>query len=159
MRVSAFLVLLGAARTLGASSPYPPPSHPSPFPSSPSLPLSFSPHSLSIPLPSYSSPFPTFSQSSSSSSGGGTSYSPLSSSQTQSSSGSGVLAQSLLPNIPISSYTFVPFPSPSSGPPVPGVYPLASPKTPPPVDNPALVPDFAPAWTKAYEEARAKVSA
>ena len=58
---------------------------------------------------------------------------------------------------PIITYPFVPFPSPSSEPPIPGAYPLASPSTPPPVESPALVPDFAPAWASAYEKAKAKV--
>ncbi|KAI9434684.1 beta-glucosidase [Lactarius indigo] len=48
-------------------------------------------------------------------------------------------------------------PVPSSEPPIPGVYPLASPNSPPPVDQPALVPDFVPAWTDAYTIAKAKV--
>lgn len=69
-----------------------------------------------------------------------------------------VLTQPLPTPIPISSYTFAPFPSPSSGPPIAGVYPLASPQNPPPVDNPELVPDFTGEWAKAYEKAKAKVS-
>jgi len=60
--------------------------------------------------------------------------------------------------IPITPYAFVPFPSPSSQPPIPGVYPETSPKHPPPVKNPALVPDFAQAWTGAYKKAKAKVA-
>jgi hypothetical protein len=59
--------------------------------------------------------------------------------------------------IPVIPYAFTPFPSPSSGPPIPGVYPASSPDQPPPVDSPALVPDFAPAWTEAYQKAKAKV--
>ncbi|KAI9457438.1 beta-glucosidase [Lactarius psammicola] len=137
MRPSIFLVLLGAGRTLAVSSPSP--SHPSQFPSSPRPSLSFptlsSPSSsLSSSLPLHSSSVPT---------------SPASSSSSSSGTSSG---------IHISSYTLVPFPSPSSGPPIPGVYPLASPNTPPPVDNPALVPDFALAWTNAYEKARTKIA-
>jgi hypothetical protein len=38
-----------------------------------------------------------------------------------------------------------------------GVYPASSPKHPPPVESPALVPDFALAWTRAYQKAKAKV--
>ena len=152
MRPSVFFILLGAGRTLGASSPHTPPSYSSYFPSSPSPPLSLPSilpsllvFSRSNSTPSYSSSLPTSSLVSSSSSGGsGTGISPT--------------TQSLLSVIPVSSYAFVPFPSPSSEPPVPGVYPLASPDTPPPVDIPALVPDFAPAWSNAYEKARAKVS-
>lgn len=155
MRPSVFFILLGAGRTLGASSPhspYSPSSYSSYFPSSPSPPLSLPstlPSSLgfsrSNSIPPYSSSLPTSSLVSSSSSGGsGTGISPT--------------TQSLPSVIPVSSYAFVPFPSPSSEPPAPGVYPLASPDTPPPVDTPALVPDFAPAWSNAYEKARAKVS-
>ncbi|KAH8985173.1 beta-glucosidase [Lactarius akahatsu] len=160
MRPSAFLVLLGAGRILAASSPS---SQLSYFPSSPGPSFSFptpsglSP-SLSPSLPPYSSSVPT-SPASSSSSGSGTSSSPLSSLHSSSTSGSGVLTQPLPSgSIPISSYPFVPFPSPSSEPPSSGVYPSASPNTPPPVDTPALVPDFGPAWTSAYEKAKAKVA-
>ncbi|KAH9958148.1 glycoside hydrolase family 3 protein [Russula dissimulans] len=60
--------------------------------------------------------------------------------------------------IPITPYTFVPFPSPSSQPPIPGVYPETSPKDPPPVEDPALVPDFAQAWTRAYKKAKVKIA-
>lgn len=58
---------------------------------------------------------------------------------------------------PVTPYTFEPFPSPSSVPPIPSVYPATSPKHPPPVESPALVPDFAPAWTRAYQKAKTKV--
>ena len=160
MRSSVFLVLLGTGHTLCASSLSPTPSYLSSFLSPPALPLSISPDFTlpSTPLPSYSSPSQISSDSSSSSSRNETSYSPLSSSQTSSSSGVGFLTQLPLSSIPVSSYTFAPLSSPSSEPPVPGVYPLASPKDPPPVDSPTLVPDFAVAWTDAYEKARAKVS-
>ena len=158
MRSSVFLVLLCAGCTLRASSSSSSPSYLSQFPSPPALPLSFSPYFPSTPLPPYSSPSSIPNPSRSSFSRNGTSYSPLSSSQTSSSNGSVVLTQSPLSSIPVSSYTFAPFPSPSSEPPVPGVYPLASPKAPPPVDSPTLVPDFAIAWTGAYKKARAKVS-
>ncbi|KAH9028191.1 beta-glucosidase [Lactarius pseudohatsudake] len=158
MQPSAFLVLLGAGRILAASSPS---SQSSYFPSSAGPSLSFPTpsglsSSLSPSLPPYSS-VPT-SPASSSSSGSGTSSSSLSSLHSLSTSGSGVLTQPLPSGTPISSYPFVPFPSPSSEPPSPGVYPLASPNTPPPVDTPALVPDFGPAWTSAYEKAKAKVA-
>ncbi|KAH9025136.1 glycoside hydrolase superfamily [Lactarius hengduanensis] len=59
---------------------------------------------------------------------------------------------------PVRSCPFVPFPSPFSELPIPYVYPLTSPNPPPPVDNPALVPDFASAWANAYEMAKAKVA-
>ena len=69
-----------------------------------------------------------------------------------------VLTESAPSVIPVTPYTFVPFPSLSSQPPIPGVYPKTSPKHPPPVENPALVPDFTQAWTRAYKKAKAKVS-
>ncbi|KAI9432198.1 beta-glucosidase [Lactarius indigo] len=144
MRPSTFLVLLGAAAcTLAAS-----------YPSSQSSSFSSS-SSLSLPQSSV----PT-SPVSSSLSGSGTPSSSVSGPHSSSTSGSGVLTgtQPLPPGIPISSYPFVPFPSPSSEPPSPGVYPLASPNTTPPVDTPGLVPDFGPAWTSAYEKAKAKVA-
>ncbi|KAF8487505.1 beta-glucosidase [Russula ochroleuca] len=59
--------------------------------------------------------------------------------------------------IPISPYPFAPIQSPSSEPPIPGVYPATSPKHPPPVESPVLVPNFASAWTTAYDKAKAKV--
>jgi hypothetical protein len=55
-------------------------------------------------------------------------------------------------------YHFVPFPSPSLEPLILGMYPAISPKHPPPVESPALVPNFAPAWTRAYQKAKARVS-
>ena len=69
-----------------------------------------------------------------------------------------VPTQPLPTPIPISSYTFAPFPSPSSGAPIPGVYPWASPNNPPSADQPGLVPDFTQAWANAHEKAKAKVS-
>ncbi|KAH8985168.1 beta-glucosidase [Lactarius akahatsu] len=69
-----------------------------------------------------------------------------------------LLSVPLATGIPVRSCPFVPFPSPSSEPPIPYVYPLTSPNTPPPVGNPALVPDFASAWANAYERAKAKVA-
>ncbi|KAH8985169.1 beta-glucosidase [Lactarius akahatsu] len=42
-------------------------------------------------------------------------------------------------------------------PPIPGVYPVATPNYLPSVDQPALVPDFEPAWRDAYTLATAKV--
>ncbi|KAF8496226.1 beta-glucosidase [Russula emetica] len=60
--------------------------------------------------------------------------------------------------IPVTPYAFEPFPSPSSVPPISDVYPASSPKYPPPVESPALVPDFAPAWARAYHKAKTKVA-
>ncbi|KAI0293191.1 glycoside hydrolase family 3 protein [Multifurca ochricompacta] len=78
--------------------------------------------------------------------------------RTLSASATGVLTQPLPSGIPITSYPFVPSPSPSSEPPIPGVYPLTSPKNPPSVENSALVPNIAPAWGVAYKKAKAKVA-
>ncbi|KAI9453291.1 beta-glucosidase [Russula earlei] len=61
--------------------------------------------------------------------------------------------------IPVTPYPFASFPSPSAQPPIPGVYPESSPKHPPPVDSPDLVPDFVQAWTVAYKKAKAKLAA
>ncbi|KAI9434687.1 beta-glucosidase [Lactarius indigo] len=170
MQSLVFLVLLGAGHTLAASSPSPPPSYTSHSSSTSSPPLSFptpssSPSSLSSPasspassVPPYSPSVPISSPVSSSSSGSGTSSSSLSSSYSSSASGSSVLSQPPPSGVPISSYPFVPFPSPSSEPPITGIYPLTSLNTPPPVGNPALVPDLTPAWTNAYAKAKAKVA-
>ena len=59
--------------------------------------------------------------------------------------------------VPVTPYAFEPFPSPSSVPPISGVYPASSPKHPPPVESPALVPDFSQAWARAYHKAKTKV--
>jgi hypothetical protein len=59
--------------------------------------------------------------------------------------------------VPITPYPFTPFASPSSEPPIPGVYPASSPKQTPPIESSWLVPDFAPAWMRAYHKAKAKV--
>ncbi|KAH9016756.1 hypothetical protein EDB84DRAFT_1523627 [Lactarius hengduanensis] len=67
-----------------------------------------------------------------------------------------LLSVPLASGISVRSCPFVPFPSPFSELPIPYVYPLTSPNPPPPVDNPALVPDFASAWANAYEMAKAK---
>ncbi|KAG6908117.1 hypothetical protein DXG01_006086 [Tephrocybe rancida] len=58
--------------------------------------------------------------------------------------------------VPLSSFTFSPFPTPSQGP-VAGVYPATDPTSPPPVNSP-LIPDFSPAWAAAYAKAKAKIS-
>ncbi|KZT24974.1 glycoside hydrolase family 3 protein [Neolentinus lepideus HHB14362 ss-1] len=61
--------------------------------------------------------------------------------------------------IPISPVAFTPLPSPSNPGPIPGVFPSAVPNNPPPVSSdPTLVPDFAPAWTVAWEKAKAKIA-
>jgi len=73
----------------------------------------------------------------------------------------GVLTQSGSSVVPVAttvSRAPAPFPSSSSQSPVLGVYPVSSPNHPPPVEDPALVPDFAQAWTEAYKKAKAKVA-
>ena len=152
MRSLVLLVLLGAWHILAEPSLSPAfLSLSSPTPSSP---LSSPPLSLS----SYSASVPPSSLTSSYSSGNVVSSQPLPSPFSSSTSGSYVLTQPLPSAIPIISYPFMPLPSPPSEPPIVGLYPLASPNTPPPVESPALVPDFAPAWASAYEKAKAKVS-
>ncbi|RDB23963.1 putative beta-glucosidase L [Hypsizygus marmoreus] len=64
--------------------------------------------------------------------------------------------QPVMSTVPISSYTFSPFPTPSQ-PSVPGVYPATDPQKPPPVNSP-FVPDFSPAWAAANAKARAKIA-
>ncbi|KAI0289895.1 glycoside hydrolase superfamily [Multifurca ochricompacta] len=144
MRPSILFVLLGAGRTLSASSTAS--SSPS---SSSSLSLSLSPSSspatsssgtLSSPSSSSSSPSsPVLSSPSSSSAS-----LPTTSSGTSSSVTSSLVSSSTSTS--------------TTGPPIPGVYPLTSPKNPPSVQNSALVPDIAPAWAAAYKKAKAKVA-
>ena len=160
MRPSVFLFLLDLGYTLAASSPS---SHSSHIPSSLGLsssrpsPVSHA-SSLSFSHPRYPASVPTPRVARSSSFGTGSSSTPLSNPHSSSTSHSSILTHSLPSGISISSSPFLPFPLPSSEPPIPGVYPLASPNNPPPVGTPALVPDFGPAWTNAYEKSRAKVS-
>ncbi|EGO02947.1 glycoside hydrolase family 3 protein [Serpula lacrymans var. lacrymans S7.3] len=57
--------------------------------------------------------------------------------------------------LPISEYTFSPYPTPSTAP-DPPVFPATDPLYPPPVSaDPQIVPDFAPAWAIAYGKANA----
>jgi hypothetical protein len=59
--------------------------------------------------------------------------------------------------LPISHYSFTPFPTPAQSA-VAGVFPSTDPKNPPPVHSSLkIVPDFAPAWAAAYKKAEAKV--
>ena len=61
--------------------------------------------------------------------------------------------------IPITSYTFNPFPAPTQSP-IPGLFPATDPTNPPSVDeDDGVVPNFAPAWAIAYQKAKARVSA
>ena len=58
--------------------------------------------------------------------------------------------------LPISSYTFSSFPLPSASP-IPGVFPSASPSSPPPPGS-RLIPDFNPAWAEAKAKAKKLVA-
>jgi cytoskeletal protein RodZ len=76
---------------------------------------------------------------------------------TNSSSTSSVSIQSGPLTIPISTYPFTPFPTPTLLP-EPPVFPETDPLYPPPVSpDPVIVPDFAPAWATAYSKAQALV--
>src|SRR6266446_2195026 len=161
MRSFAVFVLLAAVRALAAPSPSnsSSSSFPSIHPGAPSS--SPPPTSLSPPPPTRSpqssspSVTPTSSTASVSSSASGNSTLPSSVSQTTTSIS--VLTEPGPSVIPVTPYVFEPFPSPSSEPPIPGVFPASSPKHPPPVESPALVPDFASAWARAYHKAKGKV--
>ncbi|RDX48955.1 hypothetical protein OH76DRAFT_1472179 [Lentinus brumalis] len=61
-----------------------------------------------------------------------------------------------LSTLPISSYPFSSFPVPSASP-IPGTFPSTSPKSPPPPGS-DLIPDFAPAWSKAHSQAKKLIS-
>ncbi|KAF8487510.1 glycoside hydrolase family 3 protein [Russula ochroleuca] len=167
MRSSAVLILLVAARASASAAPslstlslssFPLPSPLSPThpgassSSSPSTPLSrlpptLLPQSLSPSMPSTSN---LASLSSSRSNNSPPSVLPTTTSIR-------VLTEPGPSGIPIIPYTFAAFPSPSSEPPIQGVYPASSPKLPPPVEIPALAPDFALAWTRAHQKAKAKI--
>ena len=69
------------------------------------------------------------------------------------SSGFSAIGNVLVPAI--KSYTFEPFPAPSESS-IPKVFPGTYPNNPPPVGDWA-VPDFGPAWSAAYNKARAMV--
>ena len=59
--------------------------------------------------------------------------------------------------LPISHYSFTPFPTPAQSA-VSGGFPSSDPKNPPPVHSDLkIIPDFAPAWAVAYKKAKAKV--
>ena len=59
--------------------------------------------------------------------------------------------------LPVSHYSFTPFPTPTQSA-VPGLFPSMDPKSPPSVQSdPKIVPDFATAWAVAYKKARSKV--
>ncbi|OAX34984.1 glycoside hydrolase family 3 protein [Rhizopogon vinicolor AM-OR11-026] len=60
--------------------------------------------------------------------------------------------------LPISSYSFSSFPTPTLAPELP-IFPATDPLNPPPVSSdPMVVPDFAPAWAAAYTKAMAMIS-
>ena len=69
------------------------------------------------------------------------------------SSGFSAIGNVLVPTI--TSYTFEPFPTPSESS-IPKVFPETYPNNPPPVGDWAI-PDFGPAWSAAYDKARAMV--
>ncbi|KAG1848682.1 hypothetical protein F4604DRAFT_1935276 [Suillus subluteus] len=56
--------------------------------------------------------------------------------------------------IPLSSYSFAPYPTPTLNP-LPPVFPATDPLNPPSVSSdPQVMPDFAPAWATAYQKAK-----
>lgn len=60
--------------------------------------------------------------------------------------------------LPISQYSFTPFPTPTLAP-EPPIFPATDPLYPPPVSaDPVVVPDFAPAWAAAYTKAMSMIS-
>ncbi|KAG2342713.1 hypothetical protein BDR05DRAFT_341767 [Suillus weaverae] len=60
--------------------------------------------------------------------------------------------------IPLSSYSFTPYPTPTLNP-RPPVFPATDPLNPPTVSSdPQVVPDFAPAWSIAYQKAKNLIS-
>lgn len=70
-----------------------------------------------------------------------------------SASTSGASTQSGFNTITLSSYPFIPFPTPTLNP-RPPVFPATDPSNPPDVcADPQIVPDFAPAWATAYKKA------
>ncbi|KAH9988720.1 glycoside hydrolase superfamily [Russula vinacea] len=153
MRLSAALILLTAARASAAPSLSTLSSTSFPLP----LPLS-STHSGASPPPTpLSSPSVTSTPSSPSLSSSGSSSSSLRPPVLVTIPSVGMFTEAGPSVFPTTPYYFAPFPSPSSEPPILGVYPASSPKHPPPVGSPALVPDFAPAWARAYQKAKAKV--
>ncbi|KIM76068.1 hypothetical protein PILCRDRAFT_657963 [Piloderma croceum F 1598] len=57
--------------------------------------------------------------------------------------------------LPISNYSFTPFPTPTQSA-IAGIFPSTNPKRPPVEPDLKSVPDFGPAWAAAYEKAKAK---
>lgn len=143
MWISTVLILMAAARASAVPSL-----------STLSLPTSFSPPRS--PLPPTQSGTASI-PSSASSFSHGNNNSPPPSSMLLTTTSISVLTEPGPSVIPVTPYTFEPFPSPSSVPPISGVYPASSPKHPPPVESPGIVPDFAPAWARAYDKAKTKV--
>jgi len=82
---------------------------------------------------------------------------PATSSSLETSSSSQPPTENGISTLPISNYSFTPFPTPTQ-PAIAGLFPSTNPKHPPPVESDLdSVPDFGPAWAAAYEKARAKV--
>ncbi|KAG6374229.1 glycoside hydrolase superfamily [Boletus reticuloceps] len=121
-----------ASKTSGSATSSTPSSTTSPVTSTPS---SAAPSSSGISTPSSSSP---------------------SSSATNSTSSTTTQSGQL--TLPISSYPFTPYPTPTLAP-EPPVFPSTDPLNPPSVNpDPLVVPDFAPAWATAYSKAKTLIS-
>ncbi|KAI1795339.1 glycoside hydrolase superfamily [Ganoderma leucocontextum] len=65
----------------------------------------------------------------------------------------GPATETTLITLPISSYPFTPFPTPSAATPFPDAFPATAPKNPPPPGS-QLVPDFGPSWAIARMKAQ-----
>ncbi|KAG1762842.1 glycoside hydrolase family 3 protein [Suillus occidentalis] len=79
-------------------------------------------------------------------------YLPASASTSGASTTTGVIT------IPLSSYSFTPYPTPTLNP-RPPIFPATDPLNPPAVSSdPQVVPDFAPAWSAAYQKAKNLIS-
>ncbi|KAH7924412.1 glycoside hydrolase family 3 protein [Leucogyrophana mollusca] len=115
--------------------------------------------SASATVSSSASSTPVTSSAASSSATSSATSSSASSASTSSYSATSYLATETGPlTLPISEYTFSPYPTPSLAP-DPPVFPATDPLYPPPVSpDPMVVPDFAPAWAAAYTKAKAMIS-
>ncbi|KAL4062620.1 glycoside hydrolase family 3 protein [Scleroderma yunnanense] len=87
------------------------------------------------------------------------SASPSTSSTSTTSQASPVATETGPLTLPISEYSFSPFPTPSSPPPIPPIFPATDPLSPPPVNpDPQVVPDFTSAWATAYDKAKEMIA-
>ncbi|KIJ61468.1 glycoside hydrolase family 3 protein [Hydnomerulius pinastri MD-312] len=99
-------------------------------------------------------PSTTSASSSSVSSVSSSSTSVVSSAPPTSASSSPATSETGVISIPLSSYPFTPYPTPTL-PAYPPVFPATDPLNPPEVSNdPQVIPDFAPAWAAAYDKAK-----